>query len=87
MMPFDPEYGCGLWEKEFSDLLTTNKSDIRANMRNAIGNFEKRLYNISVSFVSMDDNMPHTLGMVVKVTGNYRDEEDEKKFSASYRIG
>ena len=86
-MPFDREFGCDLWEKEFSDIVMANKADIRASLRNAIGKFEKRLYNVSVSFVNVSDSHPHVLGMSVKVSGNYRDGSEEKKFEASYMLG
>ncbi len=86
-MPFDPEYGCDLWDKEFSDLYTANKADIRASLRNAIGKFEKRLYNVSVSLVHSGDQIKQALGMVVKVTGNYLDDNEEMKFEARYDLG
>jgi phage baseplate assembly protein W len=69
-MPFNPEYGCDIWEKEFSDLYAANKADIRASLRNAIDKFEKRLYNVSVSFVAASDDRPLSLGLVVRVKGN-----------------
>ena len=86
-MPFDPEYGCDLWDKDFSDLYTANKADIRASLRNAIGKFEKRLYNVSVSLVHSGDQIKQALGMVVKVTGNYLDDNEEMKFEARYDLG
>jgi phage baseplate assembly protein W len=86
-MPFNPEYGCEIWEKEYSDVYAINKAEIRASLRNAIDNFEKRLYNVSVSFVNITDSTPHALGMVVKVTGNYLDGNEEKKFEAHYTLG
>ncbi|MFQ6009404.1 MAG: GPW/gp25 family protein [Candidatus Zixiibacteriota bacterium] len=86
-MPFNPEFGCDIWDKEYSDLYTISKADIRASLRNAIDKFEKRLYNVSVSFANIDDNAPHSLGMIVKITGNYLDGNEEKKFEASYALG
>lgn len=86
-MPFVPEFGCDLWEKEYSDLYTANKADVRASLRNAIDKFEKRLYSVSVSFVNVSNSAPHALGMAVKVSGNYRDGSEEKKFEASYMLG
>ncbi len=87
-IPFEPEYGCDLWDREYSDIVVANKADIRASLRNAIDRFEKRLYNVSVSFVNLSDNRPHALGMAVKITGNYRDEDhEEQKFEASYTLG
>jgi len=86
-MPFNPEFGCDLWEKEYSDIITANKANIRASLRNAIDKFEKRLYNVTVSFVNVSNSHPHVLGMAVKVTGNYHDDNEEKKFEASYALG
>jgi phage baseplate assembly protein W len=86
-MPFLPEYGCGIWEREFTDIQTANKGDIRSALRNAIDQFEKRLYNVSVSFTSKDEPNGHGLGMVVKVTGNYKDRDEERKFETGYKLG
>ena len=86
-MPFDPEFGCDLWEKEYSDIVMANKADIRASLRNAIDKFEKRLYNVSVSFLNLSNSRSHALGIAVKVSGNYHDGGEEKKFEASYTLG
>lgn len=89
-MPFDADYGSDLWEKEFSDLYVAKKSDIRASLRNAIGKFEKRLYNVTVSVVNIDRERGGTaegVGVVVKVSGNYRDGDEEKGFETTYSIG
>ncbi|UCE23459.1 MAG: GPW/gp25 family protein [Candidatus Zixiibacteriota bacterium] len=87
MMHFDPEYGCDIWNKEFSDLYAANKADIRASLRNALNKYEERLYNVSVSFVSVEDNAPHSLGLAVQVSGNYKEGDEEKKFQANYVLG
>jgi len=85
---FYPEYGCGLWDKEYSDVLMANKADVRAALRNAIAQFEKRLYNVSVSFTPEKSSLAHILGMQVRVRGNYRDEEKvEKDFDATFNVG
>jgi phage baseplate assembly protein W len=86
-LPFEPDFGCDLWDKEYADIVTANKANIRASLRNAIDRFEKRLYNVSVSFVNMTDSHPHALGIAVKVTGNYSEGGEKKKFEASYRLG
>ena len=83
-MAFDPEFGCDIWTKEYSDLYSANKADIRASLRNAINIYEERLYNVSVSFVSVEDSAPHSLGLAVKVSGHYKEANEEKKFEASY---
>lgn len=86
-MHFNPEYGCGIWEKEFADLYTTNKADIRANLRNAISKYEKRLYDVSISFTNIENAAVHQLGLAVKVSGHYRDNNQEKKFEGTFHIG
>ena len=85
-MPFDPNYGCSIWDREFSDMLTTNKADIRSALRNAIDKYEKRLFNVSVSFLNLDSRGPRTLGIAVKVSGNYKDGGEERKFEATYNL-
>lgn len=87
MMKFMPDFGCDIWNKEYSDLYAANKADIRASLRNAISKYEERLYNVSVSFVSVEDSSPHSLGLAVKVTGNFKDGNEEKKFQANYVLG
>ncbi|MFZ5979828.1 MAG: GPW/gp25 family protein [Candidatus Zixiibacteriota bacterium] len=86
-LPFEPDYGCNIWEKEFSDIMTTNKADIRANLRNAIDKYEKRLYNVSVSFVNVEEGVRKGMGMTVKVSGNYRDGGDEENYEANFHLG
>ena len=85
---FAPEFGCGIWDKEFSDLYSANKADIRANIRNSIANYEGRLYNVSVSFENISDSQRHVLGMVIKISGNFWGEDgEEKHFDAQYQMG
>ncbi|UCD62534.1 MAG: GPW/gp25 family protein [Candidatus Zixiibacteriota bacterium] len=86
-MPFEPDFGCDIWEKEYSDLYAASKADIRASLRNAINKYEERLYNVSVSFVSVEDNAPHSLGLAVKVSGSYKEAGEEKNFEANYVLG
>lgn len=87
MFPFDKNYGCDIWEKEFSDVQTINKSDMRASLRNAISKYEKRLENVAVSFTTLSDNKPHLIGMNAKVTGTYFDGKSKKRFEANYNVG
>ncbi len=85
-LPFYPEYGCDIWDKEYSDLYTISKADIRSNLRNAIDRFEKRLSNISVTFESETAGLAHALGMKVKVAGDFRDNNEPKKFEDTFVI-
>jgi len=86
-LDFDPEFGCIIWDKEYSDLHAANKADIRSSLRNAIDNYEKRIYNVYVSFTHGSGAAARGLGMVVKVTGNYREGDEEKDFSESFKLG
>ena len=87
VMPFNPDYGCDIWDKEYSDLYTANKAEIRASLRNAIDKSERRLYNVSVSFMNVGDESPHLLGMAVKVSGNYREGTEEMKYESTFYLG
>ena len=87
MLPFDKNYGCDIWDKEFSDIQTINKSDMRASFRNAISKYEKRLENVAVSFAASSDGKLHSIGMIAKVTGTYFDGKSKKRFEASYNVG
>jgi phage baseplate assembly protein W len=84
---FNREFGCGIWDKEYADLITTNKADVRASLRNAIDRFEKRIYNMSVSFSNVESTQSHPLGLAIRVTGNYRENDEEKKFDKTFFVG
>lgn len=86
-LPFDPDFGCDIWDKEFSDIYTTNKSEIQGSIRNAISRYEPRLFNMSVSLVNVATRPDHALGIAVRVAGNFRDEGEEKKFEEVFNIG
>ncbi|MEW6051221.1 MAG: GPW/gp25 family protein [Candidatus Zixiibacteriota bacterium] len=86
-IPFQPDFGCVIWDKEYSDLYTSNKADIRSGIRNAIDRFEKRLYNVSVTFATEAVDATHPLGMKIKVSGTYRDNGDEKPFDETFNVG
>jgi phage baseplate assembly protein W len=86
-IPFHPEFGCDIWEKEYADIHTTSKADIRASLRNSLNKFEPRLYNISVSFKSIERSGTHPLGLAVKVSGDYRVDGEEKEFDETFTIG
>lgn len=87
MMPFARGYGSDIWEKEFSDLYAANKADIRAGLRNAIDKCEKRLSNVTVSFVETERSGSTGLGIVVQVRGSYTDGNKDKTFEANYVLG
>jgi phage baseplate assembly protein W len=86
-LPFDSDYGCGLWDREFSDFFMVNRQDVQGSVRNAINQFEPRLYNVSATLVNIDSGPEHPLGIAVRVIGNYRDENVEKRFEEIFSIG
>ncbi|MEA2030104.1 MAG: GPW/gp25 family protein [candidate division Zixibacteria bacterium] len=86
-LPFAPKFGSEIWEREYSDLVTLNKSNLRSNLRNAIDQYEKRLYNVVVSLSWSEGATSNTMDQVVKVSGNYMDGNEEKKLQHSFRIG
>lgn len=85
-MPFMPEFGSEIWNREYADIFSANKADVRSALRNAIDRFEKRLYNLSVSFTPSDQYSAQRLGMKVRVTGNYKEDGEEKKFESTYQL-
>lgn len=86
-LPFYPEFGCALWDREYSDLLVANRAEVRAALRNAIARFETRLYDLSVSFDADRVSESHSLGMKVRVSANFRDNGVVKKFESTYSLG
>ena len=86
-MPFLPEFGCDIWDLEYSDLETADKAAVRATLRNAIASFERRLTEVSVSFTNVTAMKPHSIGIDVRVVGLYREAGKEKKFEGTFFIG
>lgn len=86
-LSFAPEFGSEIWDREFSDLATSNKADMRGKLRNAIDKYEKRLYNVSVVTSQTQDSAAASPKMVAEVTGNYKDGNEEKTLKYSYRLG
>lgn len=86
-LPFDEEYGCDIWENEYSDLFMVNRSDVQGSVRNAINKYEPRLFNVSVNLINIETGPDHPLGIAVKVIGNYRDGDEEKRFDETFSIG
>lgn len=86
-LPFLPEYGCDIWQMAYTDMETANRADVRASFRNAIDRFEKRLFNVSVSFNHDRKVGAQLLGISVRVTGNFLDDGEEQKFEAVYNLG
>ena len=86
-LPFAPKYGSEIWEREFSDMVTSNKADMRGNFRNAIDKYEKRLYNVSVSILQAHESRAAAIGLMAEVTGNYMDGNKENTLRYSFLIG
>ena len=86
-LPFDAEFGCDLWEKEYSDLFMANRAEVQGSVRNAINRYEQRLFNVSVTLVKVETSPDHPLGLAVKIVGNYKDDEGEKRFEETFNVG
>ena len=86
-LPFDSEFGCDLWDREYSDLFMVNRAEVQGSVRNAINRYEPRLFNVSVSLLNVQTNPDHPLGVAVRVIGNYKDEEGEKRFEETFNVG
>lgn len=86
-MPFLPEFGCDIWDLEYSDLQTADKAAVRATLRNAIADFERRLTEVSVSFTNVASLKAHAIGIDVRVVGLYREAGKELKFESTFFIG
>ena len=86
-MPFSPDYGCDLWDREYSDLLMVNRQDVQGSIRNAISQYEPRLFNVSATLLNIDTGSSHPLGIAVKIIGNYKDENEEKRLEEIFSIG
>lgn len=54
-----PDFGCDIWQMEFSDLEVANKGEVRASLRNAIDRFEPRLFNVTVVAGHFDRHAEH----------------------------
>lgn len=85
-LPFLREFGCVLWEREFSDLHTASKADVRASIRNAIANHEPRLYNVDVVFTEGSAARQRRIGLQVKVSANYKEDGVEKMLDVSCSV-
>ena len=86
-LPFSPEFGCKIWEREYSDIVRLNKADLRGNLRNSIDKHEKRLQNVAVSVSGFNEKTFGSLGVVVTVSGRYMDGNKEMTLKHGFRIG
>ena len=86
VLPFAPEFGCGLWEREFSDMPTARKGDISASLRIAISTHEKRLYDLDVTYKESRDERSSKLGLVVTITGKYLEDDTERELDVSFSL-
>lgn len=86
-LPFDSEYGSVLWDREYADIQTSNKSELRSGLRDAIQKYEKRLSSVVVSFEAPTETGQRGFGVAVKVTGEYSDNGSLRPFEAVYQLG
>ena len=43
-LPFAPDFGCDLWDREYTDLFMTSKADVQASIRGAIAGWNRSRY-------------------------------------------
>ncbi len=86
-LPFDPEYGSVIWDREYADIQASNKSELRSGLRDAIQKYERRLSSVVVSFEQPTSVGTRSIGVAVKVTGEYTDGGHLRPFEAFYNLG
>lgn len=83
--PFDPAFGCRIWDAEYTYLSPTGKGDIRSNIREAISSYERRLKDVSVNVKkSVVDRRRNRVCLVATVKGKFTENGEEISFSEDY---
>ncbi len=84
-LPFDPAFGCHIWDAEYTYLSAKDKGDIRSNIREAINSYEGRLRNVSVDVrKSIVDRRKNKACLVATVKGEFIEEGEKRSFSENY---
>ena len=83
--PFDPVFGCRIWEREYTHFSIESQAEFRGFLRNAISTYEKRLKNVSVNiiqaFVAPNRNKA---SLVAQVKGIFMEDGEERSFEEEY---
>jgi len=83
--PFDPTFGCHIWDAEYTYLSAKSRGDIRSNIREAISQYESRLRNVSVDVKkSIVDRKKNKACLVATVKGEFIEEGEKRSFSEDY---
>lgn len=84
-LPFDPTFGCHIWDAEYTYLSAKSKGDIRSNIREAINSYEGRLRNVSVDVKkSLVDRRKNKACLVATVKGEFIEDGEKRSFSEDY---
>jgi phage baseplate assembly protein W len=85
--PYDPVFGCHIWDAEFTYLSEQSKGDIRSDIRQAISTYETRLTEVSVDVKkTVFDRKTKRTCLVATVKGKYLEEDEKKSFSEDYPL-
>jgi phage baseplate assembly protein W len=83
--PYDLDFGCRIWDAEYTYLSAKSKGDIRSDIRQAIALYERRLTNVSVEVKkSVLDRKRNRVCLVVTVKGKLTEDREKKSFSEDY---
>jgi phage baseplate assembly protein W len=83
--PFDPAFGCHIWDAEYTYLLAKSKGDIRSQIRQAISLYETRLTDVSVDVKkSVADRKRNRVCLVATVKGKFTVDGEKQSFSEDY---
>ena len=82
---YDPDFGCRIWESEYSYFSPGSESDFRTYLRNAISKNEKRLKDISVE-IKQDFIEPYRnkSSLIAQIKGKYMENGVENSFEEDY---
>lgn len=85
--PFNPEFGCKIWDSEFTYFSPQSLGEFNRYIRNAISEHEKRLekeelkVEIKQAFIEPYRNKA---SLIAKVEGTYKEDGKEQPFEEEY---
>lgn len=83
--PFDPTFGCHIWDAEYTYLSAKSKGDIRSQIRQAVSLYETRLTDVSVDVKkSVADRKRNRVCLVATVKGKFTEDGEKQSFSEEY---
>ena len=85
--PFEPTFGCHIWDAEYTYLTEKSKGDIRSQIRQALSAYEKRLKDVSVNVKkSRVDRKRRRICLVARVKGKFTEHGEEQTFDEEYSL-